>query len=50
MSKKTSSPMPEKSAPINARLIALRVIDKVFSNGAYSNIALNNSVTDFIFS
>ena len=43
MGNKTSSPMPERKVPINARLIALRVIDNVFSNGAYSNIALNKA-------
>ena len=43
MTKITSSPKHEKIVPINARLVALRVIDSVFSNGAYSNIALNKA-------
>ena len=43
MTIKTSSPTHGKTAPANARLLALRVIDSVFSNGAYSNIALNKT-------
>lgn len=43
MTIKTSSPKHEKTVPVNARLLALRVIDSVFSNGAYSNIALNKA-------
>lgn len=43
MTKINGSPKHEKKVPINARLVALRVIDSVFSNGAYSNIALNRA-------
>lgn len=41
MSKQNSPQKPGKSVPVNARLLALKVIDSVFSEGAYSNIALN---------
>ena len=51
MTKTTNLPKHDKNTTVNARLLALRVIDSVFSNGAYSNIALNkvfsaNKVSD----
>lgn len=41
MPKQNSPQKKGKSVPVNARLLALKVIDSVFSEGAYSNIALN---------
>ena len=41
MPKQNSPQKMGKSVPVNARLLALKVIDSVFSEGAYSNIALN---------
>ena len=44
MTKTINPQKPEKGKDVNARLLALRVIDSVLSNGAYSNIALNKEL------
>ena len=44
MTNKINQQKREKGKAVNARLLALRVVDSVLCNGAYSNIALNKAI------
>lgn len=44
MTKKINQQKREEGKNVNARLLALQVVDSVLCNGAYSNIALNKAI------